>query len=100
MVLPMDVKIKEKIFRANLDAKKLKSSNVAIVFGRTIYLHGVSRKDFLNSEHWVKHELKHVAQYRQYGFVAFIVMYLLEWMKNGYYNNRFEVEAREAENEL
>jgi hypothetical protein len=38
-----------------------------------------------------------VAQYRQFGFVPFIFLYLAEWIKKGYYNNRFEVEAREAE---
>jgi len=100
MKLPAGVHIKENSFRAKLAAKKLKSSNVAIVFGRTIYLYGVSRKDFLSNHSWLKHELQHVAQYRQHGFVLFLIKYLWEWIKNGYHNNRFEVEAREAETSL
>jgi len=29
--------------------------------------------------------------------VKFLILYVFEWIKNGYYNNRFEVEARAAE---
>ncbi|MBK6992918.1 MAG: hypothetical protein IPH34_14310 [Chitinophagaceae bacterium] len=41
--------------------------------------------------------LQHVKQYKQHGSVGFVCKYLFDWMKNGYYNNRFEVEARESE---
>jgi hypothetical protein len=97
MELPGDIKIKEESWVAKLAAKRLKANQVAIVFGKTIYLYGVAPEIFLQNEPWVKHELKHVAQYRQFGFVPFIFLYLAEWIKKGYYNNRFEVEAREAE---
>jgi hypothetical protein len=41
--------------------------------------------------------LKHIEQYRRYGIARFIVLYLVESIKKGYYNNRFEIEARKAE---
>jgi len=97
MQLPVKVHIKENSWLARLAAKQLKGNSAAIVFGNTIYLHGISQQSFLQNETWVKHELKHVAQFRQYGFMVFIFKYLVESYKNGYYYNRFEVEAREAE---
>lgn len=97
MELPSHIKIKENSWVAKIAARQLKTSQVAIVFGNTIYLYGVATDFFLQNEKWIKHELKHVAQYQQFGFVPFIVRYLAEWIKNGYFNNRFEIEARDAE---
>ena len=93
----MKVQIKENSWVAKLAAKKMKADKVAIVFGNTIHLHNTSRIEFLNDSDWVCHELKHVEQYQKNGFTGFIRKYLFDWMKNGYYNNRFEVEARESE---
>ena len=78
----------------------MKADKVAIVFGNTIHLHNTSRTEFLNDSDWVCHELKHVQQYQQNGFAGFIGKYLFDWMKNGYHNNRFEVEARESEKDV
>ena len=75
----------------------MRAGAVAMVLGRTIHLHNISRKDFLENEKLLKHELCHVRQYRQYGFAWFIVRYLWESLRKGYYNNRFEVAARKAE---
>ncbi len=96
----MKVQIKENSWVAKLAAAKLKADKVAIVFGSTIHLHNTSRKEFLNDTEWVCHELKHVQQYRQNGFVGFITKYLFDTMKNGYYNNKFEVEARKSEKDV
>jgi hypothetical protein len=96
----MTFKIKENSFVARIAAWKLKSKRVAIVFGSTIHLHNTSKEDFLSNERWVKHELEHIRQYHQYGFVSFIARYLIESIRKGYHNNRFEVAAREAEREL
>jgi hypothetical protein len=93
----MKVRIKENSWVAKMAAAKLKSDKVAIVFGHTIHLHNTTREEFLNDTRWVCHELKHVEQYRQNGFIGFITKYFFNWMKNGYYNNKFEVEARENE---
>lgn len=93
----MEIKIKEDSLLAWFAAKKLKSSRVAIVWKNTIHLHNTSRTDFLGDKRWVRHELKHVEQFSYYGTVAFVIRYLWESIKKGYYNNRYEVEARRAE---
>jgi Domain of unknown function (DUF4157) len=99
-VIPsMRVQIKENSWVAKLAAVKMKADKVAIVFGNTIHLHNTSRQEFLADKKWVCHELKHVQQYQQNGFAGFIAKYVADWMKNGYYNNRFEIEARQSEGE-
>jgi len=65
--------------------------------GKTIHLYNVSSEEFLSRESWVKHELCHVEQFRQYGYFNFIVKYLVESIRRGYYNNKYEVAARAAE---
>jgi len=67
-----------------------------MVLGKTIHLSGVSRETFLQDPSWVSHELCHVRQFQEHGYVRFLWRYLLESYRNGYYNNKFEVEAREA----
>lgn len=95
----MKVRIKENSWVAKLAAAKLKAAKVAIVFGNTIHLHNTGKDEFLKDKEWVCHELKHVQQYRQHGYAGFLVKYLVSWIGKGYYNNKFEVEARMAENE-
>lgn len=99
MNLPAGIKIRENSFIARLAAKKLKSKNAAIVLGKTIHIYGVSTLDFLSSDTWVRHELKHVEQFARHGFLKFILLYLVESLRKGYYQNRFEAEARQAEKE-
>ncbi|MFN2440934.1 MAG: DUF4157 domain-containing protein [Chitinophagaceae bacterium] len=95
--MPVQVKIKENSFVARLAAWKLKANSVAIVFGNTIYLWNVTKQHFLKDERWVLHELEHIRQYSRLGLIPFLFQYMLEWMRKGYYQNRFEVEARQAE---
>lgn len=94
----MKVYIKENSWLAKMAAAKLRAQQAAIVFGNTIHLHNTGRSEFLEDKEWLCHELKHVEQYRQHGFVPFVFKYLVEWMKHGYHDNRFEKEARENEN--
>jgi hypothetical protein len=89
--------IKENSWIAKLAAKKLRSKNVAIVMGKTIHLYNTTREQFLNDEQWVKHECCHLQQYKKYGTVLFILKYLWQSIAKGYYNNKFEREARKAE---
>lgn len=99
MDISQKIKIKENSWLAYLAAKKLGAKNgVAIVFRSTIHLHKTTRIDFLKDEKWVRHELCHVLQYQQYGIIRFVVLYLWHSIKKGYFNNKFEVAAREAEN--
>lgn len=86
-------------FLAKLAALKLHSNRVAIVLGKTFYLYNTSKEEFLNDAKWLKHELCHIAQFKQYGFFTFIIKYLWESLWHGYYNNKYEVEARKAEEE-
>lgn len=96
-MLPPHVIVVENAWLAKIAALKMGSQRIAMVVGRRIYLWGVTKADFLEQSAWVKHELAHVAQYQRYGVVKFLILYVFEWIKNGYYNNRFEVEARAAE---
>ena len=96
----MEFLIKENSWIAKLAAKKLSSENVAIVIGKTIHLHNVSKNDFLRNKNWVKHEMCHIHQFKKYGFFNFIIKYLIESIRHGYYNNKYELEAREAEKVL
>lgn len=91
-------KIKENSWVAKIAAKKLHVSNVAIVIGKTIHLHNATGQQLLQNKRWLQHELCHVKQFKQYGFLSFIVKYLWESFNKGYFNNKFEIEAREAEN--
>ncbi len=92
-----NLRIKVDAWQARIAARWLKSKRVALVLGETIYLWGVCKDCFLEDDGWVKHEMTHLAQFKKYGYFRFILMYLLESIRNGYHNNRFEVEARESE---
>nr|WP_222619679.1 hypothetical protein [Pontibacter sp. KCTC 32443] len=76
----------------------LKSRNVAMVLGKSIHLSGVDRETFLEDKGWVEHELCHIRQFQEHGYVRFLWLYLKESYRVGYYNNKYEVEAREAGN--
>lgn len=92
----MDYKIVERSVFARIARLVLKSSNVAMVLGNTIHLSGVDRNAFLKDEGWVAHELCHIRQFREHGFFRFLWLYLKESMRVGYYNNKYEIEARMA----
>ena len=93
----MKVRVKERSFIARIAAFVLRTNNVAIVFGKTIFLWNASKEDLLKNKKWLRHELVHVKQFLRYGFFPFIFMYLWESIKRGYYHNKFEVEARNFE---
>lgn len=78
----------------------MKSHRIAIVFGPVIHLHGVSREQFLSDIGWVRHEVCHVKQYMENGFWGFLRQYVVDWIRVGYYANRFEKAARLAENNV
>jgi len=95
----MIVRIRENSWLAGIAAKKLRSKKVAMVLGNTIHLFNTTRDEFLSNEKWVNHELTHVKQYMQLGLFRFLVLYLYETAVKGYWNNRFEVEARSKESD-
>jgi hypothetical protein len=93
----MKIRIKEGTFYARMAARKMKSHALAIVWRNSVHLHNISREEFLKDKAFVLHELAHVRQFRRYGTFRFVVLYLWESLCKGYYNNRFEIEARKAE---
>lgn len=90
-------RVKENSMIARFAAFKLRTANVAIVVGSTVHLWNCTREDFLSNRKWLRHELCHVQQFRRYGFMPFIFLYLWESLKKGYRNNKFEKEARDSE---
>ncbi|MFD2513077.1 hypothetical protein ACFSRY_04315 [Pontibacter locisalis] len=90
----MDFKIVERSLFARIARMVLRSSNVAMVLGKTIHLSGVDRYTFLKDEGWVAHELCHIRQFKEHGYLRFLWLYLVESWRVGYYNNKYEVEAR------
>lgn len=93
----LSFRIKENSWVARIAALKLNANAVAIVFGNTIHLHNATKEELLANKRWLKHELCHICQYQQHGYYRFIWKYLIESVRHGYYNNRFEKEARDAE---
>lgn len=93
-------RIKENSTIARIAAWRMKSPRMAIVFGHVIHLYGVSREQFLAHTGWVRHEVCHVKQYRENGFWGFLWQYVRDWMRVGYYENRFEKAARLAESNV
>src|SRR5215210_420443 len=91
------VYVKEDSLIARMAAWKLGSQKVAIVIGRTIHLHNTSRQEFLQHSSWVRHEMAHIKQFAEHGWLPFIFKYLVESIRHGYKNNKFEIEARKAE---
>ncbi len=75
----------------------MRSYAVAMVLGKTIHLHNITREEFTIDEGLLKHELSHVRQYQQHGYIGFLIKYLWESYRKGYCNNKFKAEARAAE---
>jgi hypothetical protein len=93
-----DFIIKENSLFARIAAFKLGTKSVAMVLGKTIHLHNATKEEFLQNKRWVKHEHCHLRQFQQHGYVVFIIKYLWQSIRSGYHNNKYEVEARAAEN--
>ena len=95
-----NIKIKERSWKAKIAAWWLGVDNVAFTLGKTIHLYNATAQEFLHDTRWVKHELKHVEQFRRYGFISFVARYTIETVKKGYRNNKYEIEARMAEQDI
>ena len=92
-----DFHIKENSWLAWIAAKKLRSDSVVFVLGKTIHLHNTSKEAFLQNKRWLNHERCHIRQFKEHGFIGFIIKYLVESIRHGYHNNKYEIEARAAE---
>lgn len=56
-------------------------------------------EEFAKKDWVIKHENKHLEQYRRYYIIFFPPIYWYYLLKDGYINNKFEIEARKAEHE-
>ena len=65
---------------------------IATTRRRRIYLRD-SAQDFFENPWLMLHEYCHVLKQWEPGDLTFM-RYCSEWLRNGYWNNRFEVEAR------
>ena len=70
---------------------RMKGPAAAVTLGRTIIVHPEARL----SRRLLVHELTHVRQWEEDRL--FPVRYALESLRRGYRDNRYELEAREAE---
>ena len=78
---------------------RLHARAIATTRRRRIYLRGAAA-DFFADPALMLHEYCHVLRQWEPGALT-IVRYALEWLRRGYWDNRFEVEAREfAEDHL
>lgn len=92
------INVKEQSVLAKIAAWKLKAkSGTAITIGNTIYLHHCSVDNFLRHKRWALHEVQHVLQFKKYGLITFTVMYVWSAIRSGYFQSKWEIEAREAE---
>jgi hypothetical protein len=96
----MEYKIVENSFLARIARFFFGSKQIAMVLGNSIHLSGVKKQIFISDRKWLIHELVHIEQYRENGFLKFLLLYSLESIRHGYYENRFEIEARAAEEHI
>lgn len=90
--------IKEHHLFARIAAWILHSKQgMAITIGNCIYLHHATMIDLVNNERWLKHELTHVLQFQSNNIIGFIYYYIKESIRNGYKNNKYEIEAKKQE---
>ena len=68
----------------------------AVTISGTCTLYSVPKEQI--GSRWRKHEDCHQDQIKKLGWFTFMGMYLVESIGNGYKNNCFEIEARQAEN--
>lgn len=60
----------------------------AMTFGQHVF----TARTYLRIE-TIWHEECHTKQYKKYGFFWFLIKYLWESLKHGYWKNKYEIEA-------
>lgn len=91
------VSVVENSWVARLACRKLKIQQCAIVLGRTIFLHGLDKNALMQDQRLLRHEVCHVIQWQRMGYFYFLFCYLSWSIRNGYYQNPLEIEARQKE---
>lgn len=66
--------------------------------GKVLYPYVLFKQDKTEvSERLMRHELEHVYQAQEKGVLRFYLSYIVEWLKKGYRDNKYEVAARAVE---
>lgn len=81
---------------AKIAARIKGEEKYAVTFGKTIFIN-CKKEDFFAESWWVRHELTHVQQYKEYGILRFLQLYLAYSIFHDYYDIPFEKEAISAE---
>ena len=68
-------------------------------YGLTLWKLCLVREDSADTDYVTFHELQHVQQWTSIGLFKFPYQYIKELIKNGYLENKFEVEARQVGSE-
>ena len=76
--------------------KSFKNEAVASTIGKTIHLHNISDISFSHKDGFLRHEMQHAIQFNEIKF--FWLKYIIETLKNGYFKNKYEVEAENLRN--
>ena len=90
------IRVVENSKLAKLAAKIKKENKYAITFGKTIFING-TKEQFFADTGWLRHELTHVQQYKKYGVLRFLALYLVYSVFHKYSEIPFEKEAIAAE---
>ena len=70
----------------------------AITFGKHMFFKKMQiHYSFKERNRLLRHESKHIEQYKLYGFFGFLIRYVWYHVRFGYEGNPFEIEARKAE---
>jgi hypothetical protein len=96
----ISVYVQENSLIASIAARNLRSTTCALVIRNTVYLHGMTRHEFIQNPSLLRHEVEHIRQWQREGFWSFLAKYLWYSLRVGYYNNPFEVEARDSESDI
>jgi len=62
--------------------------------GLTLWKLVIINSSAIDKARVIRHEAKHVEQWTTIGFFKFPYLYLIELYKVGYWDNKYEVEAR------
>lgn len=71
------------------------SSNYAVTISKSCTLYSVPKS--MVCDEWRRHEDKHKEQFAIRGWWHMITAYFIRIKNEGYYNNQFKIDAREAE---
>lgn len=72
--------------------------NIPGTIGVTIYpFIFIYPKIYANNKRLIRHELKHIEQYKRYWIIGFPFIYIYQYIRYGYWECPLEQEARRTE---